>query len=67
MTSLVQRLIREDDGQDIIEYALLAAFVSIVAYALVVAIGEDVISMYTGTQGATTAAASAAGAALAWH
>ena len=63
MTSLVQRLIREDDGQDIIEYALLAAFVSIVAYALVVAIGEDVVTIYSSTNGATTAAASAAAAA----
>ena len=63
MTSLLQRLVREEDGQDIIEYALLAAFVSIVAYALVVAIGEDVVTIYSSTNVATTAAAGAAGAA----
>ena len=63
MTGLVQRLVREEEGQDIIEYALLAAFVSIVAYALVVSIGEDVVTIYSSTSGATTAAASSAGAA----
>ena len=31
MKNLIQRFIREEDGQDIIEYALLAAFISIAA------------------------------------
>lgn len=60
MTNPGRRFAGEEDGQDIIEYALLAAFVSIVAYAVIVAIGLDVIGIYTGTQTTTTAAAAAA-------
>lgn len=60
MTNLGRRFAREEEGQDIIEYALLAAFVSVVAYALIVGIGVDVIAIYTGTQATTTAAAAAA-------
>ena len=63
MNNLAHRFIREEDGQDIIEYAFLAAFISIVAYGIVVTIGEDVVSIYTATQGTTTAAAGAAAAA----
>lgn len=63
MTSIVHRLIREDAGQDIIEYAFLAAFVSVVAYVVVVTIGQDVSTIYSSTQGVTSSAASAAGAA----
>jgi Flp pilus assembly pilin Flp len=63
MNSLVHRLLCEEDAQDIIEYAFLAAFISVVAYAIVVTIGDDVVSIYNATQGTTTAAAGAAGAA----
>ena len=31
MANLLARLVREDEGQDLIEYAMLAAFVSLVA------------------------------------
>ena len=34
MKNLFASFIRDDKGQDIIEYALLAAFISIVAYTL---------------------------------
>jgi Flp pilus assembly pilin Flp len=60
MTRLVHRLISEEDAQDIIEYAFLAAFISVVAYGIVVTIGEDVVSIYTATQGTTSSAAGAA-------
>ena len=55
-----RRVVREVEGQDIIEYALLAAFVSIVAYGLIVTIGQDVFAVYTNTQTTTAAAATAA-------
>ena len=42
MKNLIQRFIREQEGQDIIEYALLAAFISIVAITAIIAIGSDV-------------------------
>jgi Flp pilus assembly pilin Flp len=60
MRSLGVRFVREEEGQDIIEYALLAAFVSIVAYALIVSIGQNVIGIYTGTRTTTSAAAATA-------
>ena len=37
MKNLLARFIREDDGEDLIEYGLLAAFVAAVATAVIVA------------------------------
>jgi len=59
MKNLFARFVREEEGQDIIEYALLAAFISIVAYTLLVGIGGDVQDIYRGVQTATTNAATA--------
>jgi Flp pilus assembly pilin Flp len=53
MTNFGRRFVREGDGQDILEYALLAAFVSAVAYALIVIIGQDAI-VHTGTLATTS-------------
>ena len=47
MKHLFARFIREDEGQDIIEYGLLAAFISIVAWLTLQAIGQDVTSMFS--------------------
>lgn len=60
MKNLFNRFVREEAGQDIIEYALLAAFISIVAWSILVTIGTDVSSIYTATQGVTSAAAASA-------
>jgi len=46
MKNLIQRFIREEEGQDIIEYALLAAFISICAVIIIQAIGPDVSYRY---------------------
>lgn len=40
------RLVREDDGQDLIEYALLAGFISLVAVLAVQSVGTGVNSVY---------------------
>ena len=32
MKNLITRFVREEEGQDIIEYALLAAFISVLAW-----------------------------------
>jgi pilus assembly protein Flp/PilA len=48
MRRAIERVLREDAGQDLIEYALLAAFVSIVAIAAITSIGASVNSWYTG-------------------
>ena len=47
MKNLFTRFVREDDGQDVVEYALLAAFISIVAATLINGIGLDLKSIFT--------------------
>lgn len=58
MKTLINRFVREEAGQDIIEYALLAAFISVVAWLSLQKIGQDVQTMYSGVQAATKDAAS---------
>jgi pilus assembly protein Flp/PilA len=59
MNNLMARFVREEEGQDIIEYALLAAFISIAAYAFLQSIGANVKTIYqnvdTAAQNAATA------------
>jgi len=47
MKNLIARFIREEEGQDVIEYALLGAFISVVAGGLIVTVGQDVVDMFT--------------------
>ena len=42
----LQRLIREEDGQDLIEYGLLAAFISLTVVAVVDAVGGSLGTAY---------------------
>ena len=58
MKNLFNRFVREEEGQDIIEYALLAAFISIVAATIVQTIGTDVKTIYSNVKTQTAAAAS---------
>ena len=46
MKALLTRLVREEKGQDVIEYALLAAAISVVAIPTVPAIGSQVNNAY---------------------
>ena len=39
MKNLFNRFVREESGQDIIEYVLLAAFISVVAWTIIQTIG----------------------------
>ena len=48
MRRLVVRALRDEDGQDLIEYAMLAAFISLVAIASITGIGTQVNSWYEG-------------------
>ena len=57
MKNLIQRFIREEDGQDIIEYALLAAFISIIAIAVIITVGTDVNFIYSRVKVQTGSAA----------
>jgi Flp pilus assembly pilin Flp len=44
--SLCVRLVREDEGQDLVEYIFLAAFVAIVGYVVMNSIGPAVSATY---------------------
>jgi Flp pilus assembly pilin Flp len=57
--NLIARFVREDDGQDVIEYALLAAFVSIIAATIIQSIGPDLKNIFTAVEGQTKAGAGA--------
>ena len=46
MKNLFIRLVREDQGQDLIEYALLAGFISLVAVAAITLVGQGVNGVY---------------------
>jgi pilus assembly protein Flp/PilA len=47
MKNLVKRLIREEEGQDLIEYALLAGFISLVAVTMITNVGTGVNGVYS--------------------
>jgi pilus assembly protein Flp/PilA len=48
MKGLFRRFVREEAGQDLIEYALLAGFISLVAVAAITAVGTGVNGVYNG-------------------
>jgi len=47
MKNFVTRFVREDEGQDLIEYALLAAFISLAAVLAIQNLGTAVNNVYT--------------------
>jgi pilus assembly protein Flp/PilA len=46
MKALLKRFVREEAGQDLIEYALLAGFISLVAVVAITQVGQGVNSVY---------------------
>jgi pilus assembly protein Flp/PilA len=46
MMRLFKRLVCEESGQDLIEYALLAGFISLVAVAAITQVGTGVNGVY---------------------
>ena len=48
MKNLIQRFIREEEGQDLVEYAFLVGLIALAAYLGVTALGT-VINTYYGT------------------
>lgn len=46
MLNLLKRLVREEEGQGMIEYALIAGLISIIAIAVVFAVGVDVKALW---------------------
>jgi Flp pilus assembly pilin Flp len=52
MPPLLERFLSDEDGQDLAEYALLVAFVGVVAVAAWLAIEDAIAAGYTGWDGA---------------
>jgi Flp pilus assembly pilin Flp len=47
MKKFLARFVREDGGQDLIEYALLAAFIALVAVVMIISVGTGVNLIYS--------------------
>ena len=47
MKTFLGRLIREDAGQDLIEYALLAAFIALACVLAMQAVGGGITTLFT--------------------
>ncbi len=57
---LLDRLVRNTDGQDLIEYALLAGFISLVAITAITNVGSALNGVWGSVDTQMTAAAGAA-------
>lgn len=57
MKNWFARLVHEDEGQDLIEYALLAGFISLVAVLAITTTGTSLNTLYEAVSGQVTAAA----------
>jgi len=54
MNILIQRLIREEDGQDLIEYALIAALIAVLLVASLTALRGGIEAAFTSVVDALT-------------
>ncbi len=61
MKNLFSRFVREDQGQDLIEYALLAGFISLAATAAITLVGTNLILLYGAVSTKVAAATTAVG------
>ena len=60
MKTLLRRLIWEEQGQDLIEYALLAAFIALASIVAMTALGTSIGDFFGRVKGKLDAAAPAA-------
>jgi pilus assembly protein Flp/PilA len=58
MSSLFNRFIREEQGQDLVEYALLAGLISIASIGAITALGTSINAAFNGIATGVTAAGS---------
>ena len=57
MKNIVNRFVREEDGQDLIEYSLLAGLISVISYVAISNTGTAVNSLFTKVASQVTTAA----------
>ncbi len=46
VVAAITRLVRRSDGQDLLEYGLLAALIAVVAIAGITALGETIFTVF---------------------
>ena len=56
MKNLFNRIAREESGQDLIEYALLAGLISLASIAAITTLGGNIQTKFTDVGAAVTAA-----------
>jgi Flp pilus assembly pilin Flp len=61
MKNLIMRFVKEEDGQDLIEYTLLMAFIALASAAVFVNAGTSVNQIWTKASGQLSNAATASG------
>lgn len=54
-TRLTAKVAHQEDGQDLVEYALILVFISIASIAALTALGPQIASIYTQISDALTA------------
>jgi pilus assembly protein Flp/PilA len=57
LLNLVKSFVREEEGQDLLEYALLVALIALIAIGAVGAAGTSVSTIFTNIAGQLAAAA----------
>jgi len=50
MKNLIARFVRDEQGQDLIEYALLAGFISLAVVTAVTSVGTALSGLYDGVE-----------------
>ncbi len=56
---MLKQIVVEEEGQDLIEYALIAGFISVLCYLAIQATGKSISDIWTKVQTAAAAAAAA--------
>ena len=56
LVNFVKSFVRNEEGQDLLEYALLVALIALVAVAAVTAAGQSVSTIFNSIAGKLTAA-----------
>ncbi len=51
IVDLYNRIVREEDGQGMIEYALLAALIAVIVAAGLITFGPAIVAVFTGVEG----------------
>ncbi len=57
MQEVIRRMWRDDEGQDLVEYALIAGLISVICYLAIKGAGASISTVWTNVSTAMAAAA----------